>query len=190
MAEKHEKKAAVMDEPVSGSDLMTMFQALIAKVGTPAPSGVPVEQFAELLQTVKKTMKPENETHPGISAFSYPEGDVARPKPTLTRRTFVVGARMSEESLTPTEIELFNAITQSCEAREGRWKARVVKNGTADELHITFPHKEISDRMDLPKPGLVCILRELIGGKAAADPEALFARVAELEAKLAVLTAA
>jgi hypothetical protein len=29
---------------------------------------------------VQKAMKPENEFHPGKSAFSYPEGDVARPK--------------------------------------------------------------------------------------------------------------
>lgn len=31
-------------------------------------------------QAMKKAMKPENESHPGISAFSYPEGDVKRPK--------------------------------------------------------------------------------------------------------------
>lgn len=32
---------------------------------------------------VQKAMKPENETHPGISAFSYPEGDRARPRPVI-----------------------------------------------------------------------------------------------------------
>lgn len=37
----------------------------------------------ETNRTARKEAKPENETHPGKSVFSYPEGDVARPKPTL-----------------------------------------------------------------------------------------------------------
>jgi hypothetical protein len=32
-------------------------------------------------KAMQKAMKPENDTHPGISDFSYPEGDVARPRP-------------------------------------------------------------------------------------------------------------
>jgi hypothetical protein len=32
---------------------------------------------------VQKAMKPENETHPGLSALSYPEGDRARPRPVI-----------------------------------------------------------------------------------------------------------
>lgn len=33
--------------------------------------------------TMQKALKPENDQHPGISAFSYPEGDVAKPRPVL-----------------------------------------------------------------------------------------------------------
>jgi hypothetical protein len=31
-------------------------------------------------KAMQKAMRPENETHPGISALSYPEGDLARPR--------------------------------------------------------------------------------------------------------------
>lgn len=34
-------------------------------------------------QAMQKAMKPENQEHPGKSAMSYPEGDVARPRPVL-----------------------------------------------------------------------------------------------------------
>jgi hypothetical protein len=41
------------------------------------------EILANNSTAVQKAMKPENETHPGKSVFSYPEGDVARPRPEL-----------------------------------------------------------------------------------------------------------
>lgn len=34
-------------------------------------------------KAMQKAMKPENDTHPDKSVFNYPEGNVARPKPTL-----------------------------------------------------------------------------------------------------------
>lgn len=34
-------------------------------------------------QTMKRALKPENDTHPGKSVFSYPEGDVAKARPIL-----------------------------------------------------------------------------------------------------------
>lgn len=39
-------------------------------------------------KAMQKAMKPENETHPGVSAFSYPEGDVKHPKVTLPFQFF------------------------------------------------------------------------------------------------------
>jgi hypothetical protein len=78
-------------------------------VAMPAPQ-LTAEQFAQLLQAVgankssldvdslqtilketaegtakamQKAMKPENQSHPGISVFSHPDGDLARPKPPL-----------------------------------------------------------------------------------------------------------
>lgn len=40
-------------------------------------------------KAMQKAMRPENETHPGISAFSYPEGDRARPKGDLPFEVFI-----------------------------------------------------------------------------------------------------
>lgn len=34
-------------------------------------------------KAMQKAMKPENQDHPGVSAFSYPEGDVKRPRPAV-----------------------------------------------------------------------------------------------------------
>jgi hypothetical protein len=34
-------------------------------------------------KAMQKAMRPENETHPGKSALSYPKGDVAQPRPVL-----------------------------------------------------------------------------------------------------------
>jgi hypothetical protein len=47
-----------------------------------------VETQKSSATAMQKAMKPENDTHPGISAFSYPEGDAAKPKPTLPFQFF------------------------------------------------------------------------------------------------------
>ena len=38
--------------------------------------------------SMQRALKPENQDHPGVSVFSYPEGDKARPRPTLPFRFF------------------------------------------------------------------------------------------------------
>lgn len=40
-------------------------------------------------KAMQKAMRPENETHPGISCFSYPEGDQAHPKAPLPFEVFI-----------------------------------------------------------------------------------------------------
>jgi len=40
-------------------------------------------------KAMQKAMRPENETHPGISAFSYPAGDREKPKPPLPFEVFI-----------------------------------------------------------------------------------------------------
>lgn len=49
------------------------------------------ETQAATAKAMQKAMRPENETHPGISAFSYPEGDRARPRVTLPFEFFLNG---------------------------------------------------------------------------------------------------
>lgn len=59
----------------------------------------------------KRAMRPENEHHPGISSFSYPEGDQARPRPALECETFYAGYPIELDVALAREIELFNQIT-------------------------------------------------------------------------------
>lgn len=71
------------DELTNDDKFELLIQALMAQQS----NGITKETLAEILASqataVQKAMKPENETHPGISAFSYPEGDRARPRPVL-----------------------------------------------------------------------------------------------------------
>ena len=131
---------------------------------------------------MRKVLYPQNAQHPGISAFSYPEGDVARPRPVLNGTVYYCGHREDPAQLTPGEIEAYNSITHSCTARNGRWEAIVRQVGDAREVHIFLPTKSIDDRMGLPSVELIC--RELVAGPRAVDPMALSERVAELEKQL------
>jgi hypothetical protein len=58
---------------------------------------------------MKKALKPENDAHPGISVFSYPEGDVAKARPALPYELVWNGYPMHQfpESLHWYELELF-----------------------------------------------------------------------------------
>jgi hypothetical protein len=62
--------AANKSEPGAGIDIQALKTVL---EGTAQMSAV----------SMRKAMKPENEVHPAKSVFSYPEGDVAKPRPTL-----------------------------------------------------------------------------------------------------------
>ena len=44
-------------------------------------NGLSAGDLRQVLLDQRKALKPENDRHPGISAFSYPEGDKARRKP-------------------------------------------------------------------------------------------------------------
>lgn len=182
--------AAAPSNPSAPLDQATFLQALdavIGKIGVPAANGLTADQLQTILASnasaVQKAMKPENATAPNVSAFN-PTGAA---KVSLKRKTYFVGAKMTDEMLTPLEIELFNRFDSSKTAKGGKWTARVIQNGDSQELHVQVPHKEIDDRMNLP--ALTLILRELLDGSEAADPESLYARLAAAESKLAAIGA-
>ena len=151
-------------------------------------------QQAEATKELVQASRPSRHTNPDhthVSAFSYPEGDLKRPKRKLgvydeagtlvrTRETFFNNHRESEDDLTPAEIDAYNAITHTCEARDGRWTA-VIKRG---QLHVNVPSFTMDERNDLPQ-GLVLILRELADGPRAVDPAEMAVRIAALEKQLA-----
>ena len=180
---------------------MDQLEALLSRVmgARDSGGGLTQQQFAETLRQTMGTqaeafgrqIRPENVVHPGISSFSYPEGDVKRPKPILCdaqgrpRETIFCGARQVESSLTPAEIDGFNAIKQSCEARGGSWFAKVKQSGkgNSEVLWVHVSCADIDDRMELPS--LTVILNELSAGPKAVNLESVLAQLQDLRDQLA-----
>jgi hypothetical protein len=145
-----------------------------------------VKSMEGLREEVGRTVRRSNATHPGISAFSYPEGDEKRPKPKLKYETIFCGARQREDQLTPQEIDLFNQFTGNKDAREGAWTARIDKDGSKRRLVVLVPAKTIDHLATLPP--LTQILSELLYGADVVDPLKQMDRIAALEAQLRTLT--
>lgn len=155
-----------------------------AKASGGGLSGDQLKQIIESTHlSTRKALRPENERHPGISAFSYPEGDVARPKPTFVRDVYFNGSRERHDQLSALEVELYNRFDATRTARNGMWRAEVRRNGSTEELHIVTEPRTLDGRQGLP--GLTMVLRELLDGEAAANPDKLAERVAELERLIA-----
>ena len=165
------------------------------------------EQFSQLLDVLQKrstsdpgvadalmalanqqarTVRVQNAFHPGRSVFSHPEGEEAHPKERLARETFFCGVLQENDSLTPSEISLFNQITSSKRSRNGTWTADL--DPTRNRLVISLPHASINERMELPG-SLSLILMEFIGGQDAIDPSHLSAEVLKLREQVAALSA-
>lgn len=160
-------------------------QTLIAGNQT---GGLSASDLKEILASQKeereetRSVRRSNADHKHISAFSYPEGDLKAPKPKLARETYFNNHRESEDELTPLEIEAFNAITHTCEARGGSWTARVKGN----RLLVDVPSQTMDDRMNLPD-GLVLILTELAQGVRAVTPADMLAQIAALQKQVAAM---
>lgn len=155
--------------------------------GANASAGITAEQLSTILtenaKSTRKALRPENERHPDISALN-PEGERDHPRPKLTRKCFFAGIELKADDLSRTEIELLNAFTHNCTAKNSQWKAEIRQKGSDGELHLMLPVASTDDRMDLPN-GFTLILRELLGGTKAVDAESLAQRVADLEQQLA-----
>ena len=63
------------------------FELLVQALMSRQEPGITPDVLKEILShnatAVQKAMRPENQEHPGLSAFSYPEGDQQKPKTTL-----------------------------------------------------------------------------------------------------------
>lgn len=133
----------------------------------------------------RKARWPENPQHPGISAYSYPEGDLAHEKPKLSRETYFCGAREDEEHLTPGEILAYNAIISPKVCRGGAWRAEIIQSqamGAKPTLHVIVPKDTVDQRMTLPS--LHLILHELNGGPSTQDVMTLIQQIEQLKAAL------
>ncbi|MGH7179129.1 MAG: hypothetical protein ACREJC_17255 [Tepidisphaeraceae bacterium] len=164
----------------------------------PSLVGLSVEQLQTILGALGKTsaeamreayrlQRKENPNYPERSVFNPAgvfddEGKAIAPKTKLTRPTFFVGVRLSEELMTVDEIDLCNRFSDAKFSRDGNWKAEFVGQGRLARLMIDVPCKTVDDRMTLPP--FTHILRELLDGTDAVSPEALQKRVETLEAQL------
>ncbi len=134
----------------------------------------------------EKTITRSNATHPGKSSFSHKEGERDHPKNTLNAKTAFLGVPQFEDTLTPVEIDLFNAITSGRTAREGAWVATYTPsmNGGKSSLNVSIA---ITEGNLAATPTLVQILTELATGAKPQDVASLYETIAEMSAKLARL---
>jgi hypothetical protein len=73
---------ALLEEGYRPEDVLELAQLQAEQKRSAAASAVSDAAIAAANHT-EKLHNPSNKVHPGISAFSYPEGDTARPRPVL-----------------------------------------------------------------------------------------------------------
>jgi hypothetical protein len=70
------------------------FELLIGALAARQSEGITKDDLAAILaanaNAVQRAIKPENASHPGISALSYPEGDTARPREGILKYEFLI----------------------------------------------------------------------------------------------------
>jgi len=176
-------------------DMAAVIDLLIDKIGqlSAGNGGITTEQLDKLLEKTagttadafRQALIPENKVHPGISVFSYPEGEQKRPSPKLKLETIFCGYRQRTDNVQPEVIDAFNALAdgQTYEARDGRWKAWIARNGTQSILMVHCDEAIDRDRArDLPSD--LAILLELKNGPQAVDLGVLTRQLHEMKVRL------
>lgn len=148
-----------------------------------------VKASADAMQTA---LNRSNANYVARSPFHYADGREAIPKYTVffgPQFTNGKGAPLPRDLFSPDECDLINRFEPGMHkiARNGQWTANVIQNGSTQELVIKVPMTTMDQRQNLPS--LTLILRELLEGELAVNPDTLAARVAELERKLAATAA-
>lgn len=129
------------------------FEMLIAALTAKPDGGITKDDLAAILDAnskgIQKALKPENEFHPGVSAFSYPEGDVAHPKKDLPFQFWYNGypSHMFRETEHWREWELMAKVTPgtfTVVRKDGSLMTVEVKaerdaNQQLTRLDVTFP---------------------------------------------------
>jgi hypothetical protein len=141
-------------------------RALLAGVGG---GGITADVLAEILaknaetsaEAMRKSMKPENTFAPMVSVFSYPEGDRAKPRPSLPFELLWSGFPVHKESVsTWYELEQFAQLKPGeyiCSKSDlspikvtakAEWSA---DNSKVSRLSVTFP-TDRDLRVTMPSP--------------------------------------
>lgn len=90
-------------------------------------------------KATKQVMRPENETHPGVSVFSYPEGDVKRPRPRYKCRMFWLAEELGYDVTTAQEIELMNQL------QPGQYRCER-PDGSPMKVDVTVEHDSVTSK--------------------------------------------
>ena len=181
------------DDNISKADFLSAMQQLIAAIKTtddPLAKDRAVmesERLALEQERVKREM-PENKQSPGISVFSYPEGEMRRPKPQLKCKFTWCGADETWETLTPEEIELRNKLEpgdyQVTKANGQRIPFKVSgkrsENGAIEQLTVWYPCKDEHKADHMPN---TAYLRQVLG-EAIPSTADLMNELAKLRAEL------
>lgn len=142
-----------------------------------------VEAQNEMVKAQQRTVRQSNAYSPGISPFSYPEGEEARPKPKLDRETWWLGTRAEDSQLTPDEIQAFNSIQVS---KVWRGDPKFGAEVTPKRRFIMLPHTSIDERMALPA-NIPLAVRELVSGEDAIDPIKMEAEIRAMKKEMTAL---
>jgi len=164
--------------------IRALVESIIA--GNAASQSQTADAIKSLIEEQGRTQLKSNAQAPGISVFSYPEGDTARPKPKLNMDTYFCGVRIREDELTPAEIELYNALNTSRTSRNETWTCTIQQVGTKTRRLIQVPVKTLDDRASLPS-SLPLILMEFASGQDALDPSHLVNEVLKLRKQVEAL---
>lgn len=149
------------------------FELLLTALTQKREAGISREDLKDILDAnakgVQKALKPENDTHPGISALSYPEGDVARPRPVLPCEFWWNGypVHMFPETQHYRELELMCQVQPgeyTVLRKDGSKMAVTVKperdaDGKVTKLSVEFP---VSREEKWLVPPMAVVLYQLV----------------------------
>lgn len=186
------------DPEIAGEDLATQVATLQATVQAlltqRASDRLGDEKLEAILVRVaqisadaqERAANPSNKTHPGMSAYSYPEGDRARPRPPFKCPMFWNGYDLTMDTTTAEEIELLNLAEPGeydflrTDKSRDRFAVAGERNpgGSLARLLFTFSTKENRETL----PSMVEMLRHGFHVKSPEqlELEALRRKVAEL----------
>jgi hypothetical protein len=203
-----EEQVSMGSEPaVTQTDFLGAMKLLLEEIrasNIPSESKERLALEAERLSLEQERLKremPENKQAPGISVYSYPEGDLAHPKPDLKCQILWIGYELNTDTLTPQEVDLLNRLqpgdfrvtkmdgTQipfKVEAKYGDKYDPITQRPEVRQLAVWFPCKAVDQRQN--HASMVQYLQQALGDKVPSNTE-LLAEVAQLRAQLAQASA-
>lgn len=162
--------------------------------GATANAGA-IERLLDQQEKLLVKTRPENTEHPGISVFSHPEGELARPKAQLKCPFTWCGADETWETLTPDEVEWRNRLVEVVEqkgALEGfvtkangdriKFTATPKRTDAGTVEHMTV-HYKCKDEHKADHMHNVAYLRQVLG-EAIPSTGDLMAELTRLRAEL------